>query len=66
MPNKKTKTHGSFAACTSPSYKETYGIKGAVVWPKKQEANAIIRHYYFVLLFYQKTVIENLQNRKNQ
>ncbi len=49
MPNKKTKTHGSFAACTSPSYKETYGIKGAVVWPKKQEANAIIRHYYFVL-----------------
>ena len=49
-----------------PSDKETYGIKGAVVWPKKQEANAIIRHYYFVLLFYQKTVIENLQNRKNQ
>lgn len=47
-----------------PSYKETYGIKGVVVWSKKQEANAINRHYYFVQLFYKKTVIENLQNRK--
>lgn len=64
MPNKKTKTHGSFAACTFPSYKKTYAIKGVVVWPKKQEANAINRHYYFVQLFYKKTVIENLQNRK--